>query len=91
MMQLPSSQSRNFTPSVNHNAFQTNEVYYQDNYYCEQKVSYGQIFKTYEPSQNTNFVNSQLHMPQKAKKLLERKGDWYCKACKNLNFAFRKS
>lgn len=28
---------------------------------------------------------------QCTKKLVERKGDWVCKCCQNLNFAFRKN
>ena len=91
VLRLPINQSRNFNPNSNQIAFQTNEIYNLNSYYVDQKGQIGQIFRTWEPTLNANLINSQLQPPQKAKKLLERKGDWHCKTWKNLNFAFRKT
>ena len=36
-----------------------------------------------------NFSNSNLFFQTKHKSIKERKGDWYCRLCQNLNFSFR--
>lgn len=39
---------------------------------------------------NNNSSNTYMAMEDKKKKpLIERKGDWLCSKCRNLNFAFR--
>ena len=48
------------------------------------------IFNKYNLKTNENNSNKKNFYPNKTKSIKERKGDWFCQLCSNLNFSFRK-
>jgi len=48
------------------------------------------IFNKYNIKMNENNSNKKSFYPNKTKSIKERKGDWICQLCSNLNFSFRK-
>ena len=49
------------------------------------------IFNKYNIKINENNPNNKKNFyPNKTKSIKERKGDWFCQLCSNLNFSFRK-
>ena len=48
------------------------------------------IFNKYNLQTNENNSNKKNFYPNKTKSIKERKGDWFCQLCSNLNFSFRK-
>ena len=42
-----------------------------------------------KPNKSNNLVQFEICFKTKKKKFVERKGDWKCSKCKNINFAFR--
>ena len=49
------------------------------------------IFNKYNIKINENNSNNKKNFyPNKTKSIKERKGDWFCQLCSNLNFSFRK-
>lgn len=49
------------------------------------------MYKTFEPVDTGSNIPDPSQLQAKGRKLMERKGDWICKTCHNLNFAFRKN
>lgn len=48
------------------------------------------IFNKYNMKISDNNSNKKNIYPCKTKSIKERKGDWFCQICSNLNFSFRK-
>ena len=48
------------------------------------------VFNKYNLKINENNSNKKNFYPNKTKSIKERKGDWFCQLCSNLNFSFRK-
>ena len=48
------------------------------------------VYNKYNLKINENNSNKKNFYPNKTKSIKERKGDWFCQLCSNLNFSFRK-
>ena len=76
------------------NFVRNDEFYYQMNYQYENvkkdKLNHRSFFtKNFNDSNENNKIKKNKIKKNKKKDLIERKGDWICYKCKNLNFSFR--
>lgn len=82
------SKSRNPTNGLGFQSIAQNGMI---NLYGNRLIQPAGMYKTHEPVDNGAKIYEIPGMQTTGKKLMERKGDWVCQTCHNLNFAFRKN